>query len=781
MAVKSGRICSHHHDASRTTQRNHFPPEFWPIDRPNRQLAPPPPRAQIATMGRKPNQVIASYFHRGPKLADNSNRYPHTCKLCGEDFPKGRIDSLTNHITKPGKCPAISEHARIQACLALHSIPNPAAIQRKQAARAAGENGGPPGAGAGAGAANMPANWSALEALAEASRRVNMSEKGDARDQRDSNPATPAAQQYMVADQFTLENPPGGYGSPTHASRAAAAAGPLADGESMFASFAATPDGLSHLTSAPPAAATADSHAKDASGEPHTPGAPHPDGHHSIDSSNLSVAAAATARLNPSFLDPQLIAEEVAASFAPSAEPTHATTADPAPPQNASSPPWGEITYLATSPTAVVHHDVTPTAPVAPLQKGGVRMDTGDGTPNGRPRHSRARFDPTRRKEVQEVRKIGACIRCRILRKNCGKGNPCDTCRKVLSPRVWRTGCVRTRLHEQLDLYSAGVQIVLAQRRYNLLKSSLRVANTGTIVEGSQFPDTGHQVSLPIFQALTTPDSATAAENPSNAVTEARAIMIDYESDDIPSKMENYMRQVLPVLIEREPSTFVRTLLETASQLANEPGGDLLRRALELWGLVEIIDRERQWKLVEKRPGYDSPEPRYIRETSEKPDLDVYTIMCLQLNAAAERKANATSMALLNGMQRILQDSKVKIGFPMFVTALVFLSCVEKSTWSFKAWEQDDLRIGWPLEREPGSFTSQGETLANLLRLLLIIRRVLPQTLRDQHGRLAVGGDADPLVSAFFERMDLDCEFSPPFFLPSMFPCVYVSLGVLFG
>ena len=368
-------------------------------------------------MGRKPNQVIASYFHRGPKLADNSNRYPHTCKLCGEDFPKGRIDSLTNHITKPGKCPAISEHARIQACLALHSIPNPAAMQRKQAARAA-EGGGVPTA------ANMPANWSALEALAEASRRVDVSEKGGA--EQDSTPATPATQ-YMVADHFTLENPPGGYGSPTQTSRAGGVA--LGEGESTSAGFAAAFDEITRLTSAPHLGTAESHHARDGSGDPHTPGHVHHE-HHNIDTSNL--AAAATARLNPSFLDPQLIAEEVAASFAPTQEPTHAT-AEPVPAQNASSPPWGEITYLATSPAAAVHHDVTP-APMATLQKGGVRMDTADGTPNGRPRHSRARFDPTRRKEVQEVRKIGACIRCRILRKNCGKGNPCDTCRKVLSP-----------------------------------------------------------------------------------------------------------------------------------------------------------------------------------------------------------------------------------------------------------------------------------------------------------------------------------------------------------
>ncbi|PKS08997.1 hypothetical protein jhhlp_003610 [Lomentospora prolificans] len=701
-------------------------------------------------MGRKPNQVIASYFHRGPKLADNSNRYPHTCKLCGEDFPKGRIDSLTNHITKPGKCPAISESARIQACLALHSIPNPAALQRKQGARA-GENGPNPAD------PTMTANWSALEALAEASRRVNMSETHDNRD-HDSSPSTPSAAHYMVGAQFTLDNPPANYGNPTQASKAGG--GALPEGEGMYKVYlslgSTTLPDVSSTSSPVSPGVHHDVSAKETSltNAAHTQ-APAPVTDTEIDSTNLSVAAAATARLNPSFLDPQLIAEEVTASLAPTTEPNHAI-ADPLPSQNASSPPWGEITYLATSPTAVAQHHEALQAPL-PLQKGGVRMDTGDVSSNGRPRHSRARFDPTRRKEVQEVRKIGACIRCRILRKNCGKGNPCDTCRKVLSPRVWRSGCVRTRLHEQLDLYSAGVQVVLAQRRYNLLKSSLRIANTGTIVEASQFPDTSHQISLPVFQTLVTPPTSPSPQD-GEVEAETRSVMIDCEAEDIPNIIEGYMRQVLTVLIEREPSHFVRVLLETATQLLEEPGGDLLRRALELWGLVEIIDRERQWKLIEKRPGEENSEPRYIRETSEKPDLDVYTIMCLQLNAAAERKANATSMTLLNGMQRILQDSKIKIGFPMFVTALVFLNCVEKSTWSFKAWEQDEIRVGWPLERDPGSFTSQGETLANLLRLLLIIRRVLPQTGRAESGKLSLHGEADPAVAAFFQNLDMDFD-----------------------
>lgn len=55
-------------------------------------------------MGRKPNQRVLEYFDRGARLADNSNRYEHTCKACGELFPKGRIETLIAHIER--KCPS---------------------------------------------------------------------------------------------------------------------------------------------------------------------------------------------------------------------------------------------------------------------------------------------------------------------------------------------------------------------------------------------------------------------------------------------------------------------------------------------------------------------------------------------------------------------------------------------------------------------------------------------------------------------------------------------------
>ncbi|KAF4971763.1 hypothetical protein FZEAL_9754 [Fusarium zealandicum] len=671
-------------------------------------------------MGRKPNPLILEYFVRGPKLNDNSNRYPHTCKQCGENFPKGRIDSLTTHITK--KCPAISESDRMRACLELHGITN-ARTAPERSHPEAQTNGQP------VDVPNLPQGWSALETLAEASRQVDLNENNRAQSaQGVTDPADPAdahqvPDRFELHEQFTLDNPPVSYESRSQQGNRGVVQPPL-PGQEL-----SPEERLQALL---------------------------PNSVASPDASNISVAVAATARLNPSLLDPQLVNEHGSSTPPPTVEiptpiessPSAVTVSD-----GNISQPWGEMTYLATtSPVPIVHDH--PPAPIQ-MNRGGIRMDTSDGQLNGRPRHARSRFTAARRKEVQEVRKIGACIRCRILRKNCGKGTPCDTCRKVLAPRVWRTGCVRTRLQEQLDLYSAGVQVVLSQNRINLLKNQLQMTQDGTVIEVSHFPETGKVIPLEALVALLDPSETQAATRGSKD-SFWQVIMIDQDKEDIPTKVETYMRDVFHLFIEREPSRFMRVTLDLAIQQLAEGEDDLLRKSLELWGLVESIDRERQWNIIEK-PASEGEEPRRIQEAESENDADIYTTICMQLNAAAERKANNTSKALLSGMHRVLQDSKVKVNFKMYLTAVVFLNCLEKSTWAFKAWEQDHLRPGWPLERDPSVFTQQGGNLAGLLKMLLAIRKALPQTLRNATGKLATA-EQDPVVVAYFQSLDLDYD-----------------------
>lgn len=119
-------------------------------------------------MGRKPNQLILEFFIRGPKLEDSSNRYQHTCKACGEKFPKGRIDSLTNHLVK--KCQAIPLRDRQRVLLRLHELPD---LSEGDANK---EPSTPGGKGRGDGNISNRPNFDGLNVLAEASRQVGASD-----------------------------------------------------------------------------------------------------------------------------------------------------------------------------------------------------------------------------------------------------------------------------------------------------------------------------------------------------------------------------------------------------------------------------------------------------------------------------------------------------------------------------------------------------------------------------------------------------------------------------
>ncbi|KAI1741379.1 hypothetical protein F4680DRAFT_75325 [Xylaria scruposa] len=704
-------------------------------------------------MGRRPNPLIIEFFERGAKLNDNSNRYHHRCKACGEDFPKGRIDSLTIHLTK--KCPAISEADRINACLALHGISSAAAGRPKyDGLLHSGPNMGPGAVRDGHGAglntalsvdhvANQAQNqiWTPLETLAEVSRQIEAHEKHDDNMPAGTHdPTTEAVQTTLAAaipnimssgttnpfelhEQFTLENPPLNYNTqPQHEKKDTT---PQKVSEFVHHDLSAAEEQRIHqllqTTTSPPQPALTTSPSQTA----------------------LSVAAAAaTARLTSSLLDPQLLSDAIAEQIAQVAPPADMMIDYPEPERDQPVPPvpqvahvtpppsvratdpstpWGGMTYMAEDihgPATVTDH----AHQLGPNLKGGYRMDTTNSPDGLRHKHNRAKFDKSRRIEVQEVRRIGACIRCRILRKVCSKGTPCDTCKKVLSPRVWRTGCVRTKLSEFIDLYSAGVQVVMAQKRINGYKTSYNLENAGAVVEASHFPESGHTVTFQVFQGY----PKEADESNMKLDSHTPVLLLDNDKEDIPGKVEAYMRNMLPEYITHEPSPHVRVTLEIADQIARETNDELLKRSLELWGIVEMMDRERQWTMLAKFP-QPEVEDQWIKDDTES---EAYSNICMQLTAAAERKASVASRNLLNGIQRSLQDGKTKLGFPMFLTVMLFLNCLEKTTWAFKAWDQENLRPKWPLERPPQGYTNQGHNLTELLRMLLIIRHVLPKTIQ---------------------------------------------------
>jgi hypothetical protein len=305
------------------------------------------------------------------------------------------------------------------------------------------------------------------------------------------------------------------------------------------------------------------------------------------------------------------------------------------------------------------------------------------------------------------------------------------------------------------------VQIVLAQNRINGLKnqwSQWPLMNNGTKIVGSHFPEKGISLSLSVLErdGFEDPSVVKDDSNPQPVPTESRkVVMIDNESQDVPGRLEAYMREMLPEFSRLEPSHFMRVTLEMALRMAEETQDDLLKKSLELWGLVELLDRERQWSIRVVSNGVNHD---WIKDDAQGDQQEIFTTICLQLAAAAERKAGSISKALLTGMQRVLQDSKTKIGFSMYFATLVLLNSVEKSTWAFKAWEQDNLRPLWPLPKDPSTFSQQGYVIADLLRMLLAIRRALPRTARREEDGILVTLEEDPTIREYFEGLNLNCK-----------------------
>lgn len=635
-------------------------------------------------------------------------------------------------------------------------------------------------------------NWTPLETLAEVSRRQidHLNEYGgeNSQTQHGSHEPFPGAfslsgatalERPEIQEQFTVED----HSSPYNEHQASEGPCEHTIGISREILMCQTltmfiakdgPDGQPSMTE----------HLQD----------PNEHGTATTEAPNLTVAAAATARLSNAMLDPTLflnhnLGEDLAraietvqdteatpgappvasapeehaaapvtpdhASQSPAPAPSSAPQSGPqSGPQPGSQQPWGEITYMANTPLAPPSGASHPLHGVPMSSRSVFRVDQ-----NGsKSRHSRARFDEQRRKEVQQVRKIGACIRCRILRKTCSQGDPCDTCRKVLSPRIWRSGCVRTKFTDELNLYDAGVQIVHSQKQINGFKSTLNLEHPPVVLEASHFPGEGSAIVVETLRGTKPKEPGTELLAEDERWATPQIVMIN-DQEELSGKMEAYVRDQLPVFAQKERASFSRITVETALQIARDADDRNLRLALELWGFVEVIDRELKWNL-EIRP---SPIAQLAgKSITQETDAELYKTICLQLTAAAERKASTTSKNLLTHMQRDLQDARTKIGHGMFFTILVLLICVEKSTWAFKAWEEMSKTINcWPLERLPSDYTQQGYRISELLGMLLGIRRALPKTaIRESDGVLIVEGQ-DPILQSYFERINLRGEHDP--------------------
>lgn len=180
---------------------------------------------------------------------------------------------------------------------------------------------------------------------------------------------------------------------------------------------------------------------------------------------------------------------------------------------------------------------------------------------------ARTRFSDERRRQVGGVRKLGACIRCRMLKKPCSEGTPCKTCSTVESARLWKTSCIRTRFIDEFTLFSTAFFNAKSHAKVNALLVDRHLQKQPGRIQATLFPDTQIHAS---FNPMATLEPSQDPEVPAHLVT--GLLMIDFEGDQVTAKMEKYLVDMTNEFVEHETSQIIKATMKTATRLISTHG-----------------------------------------------------------------------------------------------------------------------------------------------------------------------------------------------------------------
>jgi len=425
--------------------------------------------------------------------------------------------------------------------------------------------------------------------------------------------------------------------------------------------------------------------------------------------------------------------------------------------------------------------------------------------------NARARFTDTRRKEVQQIRKQGACMRCRMLKKPCSDGTPCGTCKKVDSARLWKGTCLRTKLAEEFLLYSASYfHSQMVECFANNVQGLTHAPMPGR-VEVALTPNYAIVMTLNLKRYIGSPDTNNNRSLLSNetplAASRHDAIVLDDEMAS--QKISEYCLKdaVIDACIENEESPFLRATLREAKALlgterSRRPPSNhkstsrtnpispsaLVVNVIELWIETNILISNPQRSLHIRHNSSKSAQaqiwPDDATPSSNTLPLDSRSLDLIhsQLMAATESACHRLSKAVMNELERRLLQRQQVSAFATFISAVILYNCIERITSFYHALDpsptntttittsQDSTFSALSFENRPPSDHStaphastqwsQGPHFARLLTTLLRMRALPPRTNRTSDNKLAVLQEPGPAVKlngvAVREQQDAD-------------------------
>ncbi|KAB8527804.1 hypothetical protein FH972_025455 [Carpinus fangiana] len=391
----------------------------------------------------------------------------------------------------------------------------------------------------------------------------------------------------------------------------------------------------------------------------------------------------------------------------------------------------------------------------------------------------RSRFSDARREQVREIRNQGACVRCRMLKKPCSDETPCDSCKTVVSSRLWRQPCIRKRLRNEFDLYSAGVHNVLLFHESNRVKTTTQATDSYEHIEVTHSQDSS---TPPTIVKCVTRILNDKADTIMHAPDE-RAVLT--------GQLSSYIKLASHALVEHESSTFMRETLKVAHSLVFQKHDPLLEIATELWTATHIlVDPRASWNLtlvskttmpssslsgmgtLESKVSGDAefaslPPVTRTQITKEGNQAASYAHILVHLRASIEFICTSSAGHIVTELERrLLQRNQASnLNFQTFLTAIILLNCVEKMCWLFEGWVEAEgplnssvleeevqrapdeqlpprkagpaaNRGAWCLDRPPTEFVAKGDSIADTLSMLLHVRKVPPRTVIDDDGIL---------------------------------------------
>lgn len=371
----------------------------------------------------------------------------------------------------------------------------------------------------------------------------------------------------------------------------------------------------------------------------------------------------------------------------------------------------------------------------------------------------RSAFNPVRKKEVQEQRIRGVCIRCKMLKKPCGMGTPCQRCKEVDNSRIWGP-CSRWDFNKDLKFYTTPLHSSLAQTDLNNIKSqitfrpfegniliSLIGGNTANMEVSSQQGNHGSHALHPQYGISMQRRHYQKSED---------IFILSISRRDFTAKIQQYLVATLEDYFSRDKSPLMCATLMMANKIATEKNHKLLNLVLELWVLTYILsstELDTTFEAVSTHSsGTMSPPP--LRQPITK-DLNMYSYSLLssQLRAAvAERAAEVKKSTMAAFEAQFLKGPTTEVAknerFETFLASLILINAAERYMWLFKVFEEGlPEEQAWPLDASPLKLAHQAEKVAIHLEFMLRVRHVSPGT--------RFGDDG---ILNFIERIDENAD-----------------------